>query len=97
MRALGADEAQLRALLSAETLSISSIALLTGLGVGTVIASLFVLLLRVIFLIPPAGLTWPLAELGTLLGLVLLGIALGSALANRRLSTLRVSEVLREV
>lgn len=97
MRALGADEAQLRALLSAETFSISSIALLTGLGVGTVIASLFVLLLRVIFLIPPAGLTWPLAELGLLLGLVLLGITFGSALANRRLSTLRVSEVLREV
>jgi len=96
MRALGADEAQLRALLSAEALSISSIALLAGLGVGTVIASLFVMLLRVIFLIPPAGLTWPLAELGVLLLLVILGMTTGSALANRRLSSLQVSEVLRE-
>lgn len=96
MRALGADEAQLRALLSAEALSISGIALLAGLGVGTVIASLFIMLLRVIFLIPPAGLTWPLAELGVLLALVVLGMAVGSALANRKLSTLRVSEVLRE-
>ncbi len=97
MRALGTDETQLRTLLAAEALSISSISLLTGVGIGAGIATLFVMLLRVIFLIPPAGLTWPARDLGLLLGLSLSGMIVGVLLANRALSRLRVSEVLREV
>jgi putative ABC transport system permease protein len=97
MRALGTDETQLRTLLAAEALSISSISLATGVGIGAGIAALFVMLLRVIFLIPPTGLTWQAGDLGLLLGLSLLGMILGVLLANRALSRLRVSEVLREV
>jgi putative ABC transport system permease protein len=96
MRALGGDERQLRTLVSAEALIISGLSLLAGLGIGTGIASLFVMLLRVIFLIPPTGLTWPAAELGLLLLLVLGGMGVGALLANRHLARLRVSEVLRE-
>jgi drug/metabolite transporter (DMT)-like permease len=55
------------------------------------------MLLRVIFLIPPAGLTWPARDLGLLLGLSMMGMIVGVLLANRALSRLRVSEVLREV
>ena len=96
MRALGTDEAQLQRLLAAEALSISGLSLLAGVGIGAGIAALFVMLLRVIFLIPPAGLTWPARDLGLLLGLSLLGMVAGVLLANRALSRLRVSEVLRE-
>lgn len=96
MRALGTDEGQLRTLLAAEALSISSVSLLAGVGIGAGIAALFVMLLRVIFLIPPAGLTWPVQDLGLLLGLSLLGMGVGVLLANRALGRLRVSEVLRE-
>ncbi len=96
MRALGTDDRQLRTLLAAEALSISSVSLAAGVGIGAGIAALFVMLLRVIFLIPPAGLTWPVLDLGLLLGLSLLGMILGVLLANRALSRLRVSEVLRE-
>jgi drug/metabolite transporter (DMT)-like permease len=71
--------------------------LLTGVGIGAGIAALFVMLLRVIFLIPPAGLTWPARDLGLLFGLSVLGMIVGVLLANRALSRLRVSEVLREV
>jgi ABC-type antimicrobial peptide transport system permease subunit len=97
MRALGTDEHQLRRLLAAETLSISSLSLLTGIVIGTGIAALFVMLLRVIFLIPPTGLTWAVGDLGLLFGLSLLGMFLGVLLANQALSRLRVSEMLREV
>jgi putative ABC transport system permease protein len=96
MRALGTDGRQLRTLLAAEALSISGISILTGLAIGTGIALLFVMLLRVIFLVPPAGLSWPAGELGGLLGLSLLGMSLGVLLANRALGRLRISEVLRE-
>jgi putative ABC transport system permease protein len=97
MRALGTDGTQLRTLLAAEALAISSVSLLTGLGIGAGIATLFVMLLRVIFLIPPVGLTWPARDLGLLLGLSMLGMTVGVLLANRALSRLRVGEVLREV
>ena len=97
MRALGTDENQLRTLLAAEALSISSISLGAGLGIGAGIATLFVMLLRVIFLIPPSGLTWDARDLSLLLGLSLLGMIVGVLLANRALSRLRVSEVLREM
>ena len=97
MRALGTDERQLRTLLAAEALSISSISLLSGVGIGAGIATLFVMMLRVIFLIPPAGLTWPATDLALLFGLSLLGMIIGVLLANRALSRLKVSEVLREV
>ncbi len=96
MRALGTDDRQLRQLLAAEALSISSVSLAAGVGIGAGIAALFVMLLRVIFLIPPAGLTWPVTDLSLLLGLSLLGMGLGVLLANQALSKLRVSEVLRE-
>ncbi len=96
MRALGTDDQQLRRLLAAEALSISSVSLAAGIGIGAGIAALFVMLLRVIFLIPPAGLTWPVTDLGLLLGVSLLGMMFGVLLANRALANLRVSEVLRE-
>ena len=96
MRALGTDEAQLQSLLAAEALYISGLSLLAGVGIGAGIAALFVMLLRVIFLIPPAGLTWPATDLGLLLGFSLAGMVAGVLLANRALSRLRVSEVLRE-
>ncbi|MGY2895840.1 FtsX-like permease family protein [Deinococcus sp. UYEF24] len=95
MRALGGDERQLRTLVSAEAeaFTISGLSRLAGLGIGTGIAPLFVML-RVIFLIPPTRLTWPLGELGLLL-LALGGMGVGALLANRHLAGLRVSEVLR--
>lgn len=97
LRALGTDDSQMRRLLSAETLSISSLSVLAGLVIGTIMASLFIMLLRVIFLIPPAGLSWPWLELGGLFLLALLGLTVGLGLASNKLKTLRVSEVLREI
>jgi hypothetical protein len=84
-------------LVSAEALTIGGLSLVARLAIGTGIASLFGMLLRVIFLIPPAGLTWPVSELILLLGLAVTGMGTGVWLANRQLAGLRVSEVLREV
>lgn len=96
MRSLGTDEGQLRRLLAAEALSISSVSLASGIAIGVGIALLFVMLLRVIFLIPPSGLALPTADLIGLLALTIIGMGFGVLLAQRSLSGLRVSEVLRE-
>ena len=96
MRSLGTDEGQLRRLLAAEALSISSVSLASGIAIGVGIALLFVMLLRVIFLIPPSGLALPTADLIGLLALTVIGMGCGVLLAQRSLSGLRVSEVLRE-
>ncbi len=96
MRALGSNEMQLRALIGAETLTISSLSLLAGVSAGAVVAALFVMLLQVIFLIPPSGVIYPWLDLAGLFGLALLGVVLGVLAANRKLSSLRVAEVLRE-
>ena len=95
LRAMGGDEGQLRRMVGAEVLSLSSLSLLAGLGTGAGVAALFVTLLKVIFLIPPAGVLWPISDLLSLLGLAALGVLGGVWLANRKLSSLRVAEVLR--
>jgi putative ABC transport system permease protein len=96
MRSLGTDEGQLRKLLAAEALSISSVSLASGIAIGIGIALLFVMLLRVIFLIPPGGLALPTSDLAVLFALSLGGMALGVMLTQRALSKLQVNEILRE-
>jgi putative ABC transport system permease protein len=96
MRSLGTDEGQLRKLLAAEALSISSVSLASGIVIGVGIALLFVMLLRVIFLIPPSGLALPTTDLAVLFALALGGMAFGVILTQRALSKLQVNEILRE-
>ena len=97
MRALGANLGHLRRFLFTESLSIGGLSLVIGAGVGVLLARLLVLLLGVIFTIPPQSLSWDWLELSTLIAFVATGMIVSVVITARRLSTLKVVEALREL
>jgi ABC-type antimicrobial peptide transport system permease subunit len=97
MRALGANLNHLRRFLFTEALVIGGLSLVIGAGVGVLLARLLVLLLGVIFTIPAQTLSWPGTDLLTLAVFVIAGMLISVAVTSRRLSTLKVVEVLREL
>lgn len=97
MRALGANLSQLRRFLLSEAATIGVFSLVIGLPVGVILARLLVMLLGVIFTIPPQGLVWPGMELLTLVGLVAVGMTVSAWLSARQLAAMKVVEALREL
>jgi putative ABC transport system permease protein len=97
MRALGANLGHLRRFLFAEAVTVGGLSLVIGLGVGVLLARLLVMLLGVMFTIPPHGLAWPGVELLALAALVVIGMVASTLLSARRLATLKVVEALREL
>jgi putative ABC transport system permease protein len=97
MRALGANLGHLRRFLFTEALAIGGLSLIIGAGVGVLLARLLVLLLGVIFTIPAQTLSWDWLELLSLAGFVVAGMIISVAITARRLSSLKVVEVLREL
>jgi putative ABC transport system permease protein len=97
MRALGANLSQLRRFLFAEAATIGGLSLVIGGVVGALLARLLVTLLATIFTIPPSTLVWPAGQLLALAGLVVAGMVASALLSARRLATMRVVEVLREL
>ena len=97
MRALGANLGHLRRFLFAEALTIGGLSLVIGFVVGVGLAWMLVMLLSVIFTIPATGLVWPVADLATLVGLVIVGMVVSAYASAQRLSKLKVVETLREL
>ena len=95
MRALGATLQHLRRFVVVEALTIGVLSLGIGVLVGSLLARMLVLLLGVIFTIPPAGLVWLVGELGVMGGVVCLGMLVSTVLSTRRLASMQVVEALR--
>ena len=97
MRALGANLSQLRRFLFAEAATIAGLSLVIGAVVGMILASLLVMLLSVIFTIPAHGLAFPALKLALLGISVVAGMFISTRLSAHRLTSLKVSETLREL
>jgi putative ABC transport system permease protein len=97
MRALGANLGHLRRFLFAEASLIAGLSLILGTGVGILLAHLLVMLLGIIFTIPPNGLSWPGLELLVMGASVVAGMLISVLVCAHQLGTLRVVEVLREL
>ncbi len=97
MRALGATLSHLRRFLFAEAATIGILSLILGAGVGVLLARLLVMLLGVIFTIPPRAMAVPGLELLTLALLVIAGMTASAWLSARQLARLKVVEALREL
>ena len=97
MRAFGADLGHLRKVLFAESLTIAVLSVLMGVAVGLLLAGLFILLLGVIFTIPPHGLDLPLPQMAGLLALVIAGMVISTLSSASSLGKIKVVEALREL
>jgi putative ABC transport system permease protein len=97
MRAMGANLRHLQRFLFSEAVTIGGLSLVLGAAVGILLARLMVMLLSVVFTIPPHGLAWAWGELGGLAGFVVIGMIVSTLLSARRLATLKVVEALREL
>jgi putative ABC transport system permease protein len=97
MRALGANLKQLRRFIFAEAATIGGLSFIIGGIIGVGLARLLVMLLGVVFTIPATGLSWPIVELASMSGLVLVGMLVSTLLSTQRLSRIKVVEALREL
>jgi putative ABC transport system permease protein len=96
LRALGIRMRQLQGLLVGEAALVAGYGLLIGLLVGTLMAYLFVQILRPLFTLPPDRLTFPPGQLATLAALVLGGMVVSALAASGILRRLKPVELLRE-
>jgi putative ABC transport system permease protein len=97
MRALGANLGHLRRFLVAEAVTIGALSLIIGAVVGVILAEMLIVLLRVVFTIPPQALSTPGLELLGLALVVLLGMGISTLFSARRLAGLKVAETLRDL
>lgn len=97
MRACGADARHLKQFLFSESLTVVLTSLVLGMAAGVLLAGMFVLLLSVVFTIPPQGMDIPWASIGSLLGIVVLGMLASTLASSRRLSRIKIVEALREL
>jgi putative ABC transport system permease protein len=96
LRALGIRMRQLQAIVVGESALVAVGGLLIGSIAGTVMAYMFVQILRPIFVLPPERLTFPLGLLGTLAALVMGGSVLSALAASALVRRLNPIELLRE-
>lgn len=96
LRALGIRMRQLQAIVVGESTLVAVGGLLVGSIAGTVMAYMFVQILRPIFVLPPERLTFPLGLLGTLAALVIGGSVLSALGASALVRRLNPIELLRE-
>lgn len=97
MRAVGGSISQIGRVLWSESLTVGVLSVSIGSIIGLTLGRVFVSLLKVLYTIPPKGMAIPWGELLTLLILVLIGMALATIFANRRLARMDIAEVLREI
>ncbi|MBA4383796.1 MAG: hypothetical protein C0410_03605 [Anaerolinea sp.] len=97
IRAVGGTITQIGRILWSESLTVGVLSLLIGSFIGLILGGVFVSLLKVLYTIPPAGMSIPWGALFALLLLVLLGMALATSFANRRLARMEIAQVLREL
>jgi len=97
MRAVGGSITQIGRILWSESLTVGVLSLLIGSIIGLILGGVFVSLLKVLYTIPPTGMNIPWGALFALLALILLGMALATLFANRRLARMEIAEVLREL
>jgi len=97
MRAVGGSITQIGRILWSESLTVGMLSLLIGSIIGLILGRVFVSLLKVLYTIPPAGMSIPWGALFALLALILLGMALATLFASRRLARMEIAEVLREL
>jgi putative ABC transport system permease protein len=96
LRALGIRMRQLQGLIVGEAALVAAYGLLIGLLVGTLMAYLFVQILRPLFTLPPDRLAFPPGQLATLVALVLGAMAISAFAASGILRRLKPVELLRE-
>lgn len=96
LRALGIRMRQLQAIIVGESALVAFFGLLVGVLVGTVMAYMFVQILRPLFTLPPERLTFPLNQMGTLGVLVIGGTLIFALAASGILRRLKPVELLRE-
>jgi putative ABC transport system permease protein len=96
LRALGMRMRELQGLIVGEAALVAICGLLVGVLVGTVMAYLFVQILRPLFTLPPDRLTFPPGQMATLVALVLAGMVASALAASGILRRLRPAELLRE-
>ncbi|HKB37610.1 MAG TPA: FtsX-like permease family protein, partial [Gemmataceae bacterium] len=96
LRALGIRTRQLQAIVVGEAALVAVGGLVIGSIAGTVMAYMFVQILRPIFVLPPERLTFPVGLLGTLAGLVIVGSVLSALAASALVRRLKPIELLRE-
>jgi putative ABC transport system permease protein len=97
MRAVGGSITQIGRVLWSESLTVGVLSLLIGSIIGLILGRVFVSLLKVLYTIPPTGMNIPWGALFALLALILLGMALATLFANRRLARMEIAQVLREL
>jgi putative ABC transport system permease protein len=97
MRAVGGSITQIGRILWSESLTVGVLSLLIGSIIGLILGGVFVSLLKVLYTIPPAGMNIPWGALFALLVLIVLGMALATLSANRRLARMEIAQVLREL
>ncbi|MDQ6775130.1 MAG: ABC transporter permease, partial [Actinomycetota bacterium] len=95
LRAQGAAQWQVRALVVGETGVVGISGLLAGVLVGLGMGALLVRVLRPLFVLPPAVLV-PLGRLSLLIGLALVATLVSALVASVVLRRLRATELLRE-
>jgi len=96
MRALGMRARQLHGLLLGEAALVAAAGLLTAAIVGTVMALMFVQVLRPVFTLPPDRLTVPPDWMASLAALVIAAMAASTLAGSLLLRRLRPIELLRE-
>ena len=97
IRAVGGTITQIGRILWSESLTVGMLSLLIGSFIGLILGGVFVSLLKVLYTIPPTGMNIPWGVLFALLVLIILGMALATLFANRRLARMEIAEVLREL
>jgi putative ABC transport system permease protein len=96
LRALGIRLSQLRVIVLGEAALVALLSLIVGGLVGAAMASMFILILGPLFVIPPQGISVPVGEL-VVLNLLVVGAALlSSVLAARTLGRGQLVAILRE-
>jgi putative ABC transport system permease protein len=96
LRALGMRMRQLQGLIVGEAALVATCGLLVGVLIGTLMAYLFVQILRPLFTLPPDRLAFPAGQMTALAALVLTGMAVSTLAASAILRRLRPVELLRE-
>jgi putative ABC transport system permease protein len=96
LRALGMRMRELQGLIIGEAALVAICGLVAGVLVGTLMAYLFVQILRPLFTLPPDRLSFPPVQMTALAALVLAGMAVSALAASGILRRLKPVELLRE-
>ncbi len=96
MRALGLARRRVHAVILGEAVIVLVVSIIVGLAIGVPMAYMFTQILRRIFVVPPSSLSLPPSEALLLGGLLVVTVALSSALISGALRRMRLVELLRE-